>query len=64
MANSINGTTATIGAWLLPLSSTLPPIVDRVAGRQLFGECRHLRLDSCCDDGRRLGRIKDTGLDA
>ena len=26
MANSISGTTATIGDWLLALSSTLPPI--------------------------------------
>ena len=26
MMNSISGTTATIGAWLLALSSTLPPM--------------------------------------
>ena len=61
MTNSMSGTTATIGAWLLALSSTEPPSFDRIAGRQLLGELRDLRRE-LIDDRLRLRVADDAGL--
>ena len=57
MMKSISGTTATIGAWLLALSSTEPPTATEYPGRQLLCEFRHLRRE-LIDDRFRLHAVE------
>ena len=64
MTNSISGTTATIGACALALSSTGPADGDLVAGRQLRDEGVDRPVRAAATIGRGLGVVDDAGAHA